>query len=201
MCRESRIGGTEVAHGIRDWITESNMNHPINRKADIDEGVRLLTPTLERAACGCIPGDRRREVRHSARVSCRVVRRADWHVLGIRTVDLSPEGMLVVSNERADKGSELLVSFQATELPIWFDTRAVVTRIVEGRRRGDEGRALGVRFESLAAVPRLIMRGHLRKLPRPLPLRDPPQEFGPEEECVDYANLLRRALRLTATLA
>lgn len=172
---------------------------PRNRKADMEESIRMLTPTLERAGCGFIPGDRRHEVRHTASVSCRVVRRADWRVLGIRTVDLSPEGMLVLSNERADKGSELLVSLQTTDLPIWFDTRAVVTRIVEGRRRGDEGRALGVRFESLAAVPRLILRGHLRKLPRPLPLRAPPHEFEPEEDCLDYADLLRRALRLTAT--
>jgi hypothetical protein len=140
------------------------------------------------------PGNRRREVRRSVCLPCCVVRRKDWQWLGGRTVDMSPEGMLVLSDEDTDEGSELLVSFQASELRIWFDTSATVTRIVEGRRRGDKGRALGVCFQSLPAVSRLILRAHLSKLPRSVALRDPPPDLDPQEERVDYADLVRRIL-------
>ena len=102
--------------------------------------------------------------------------------------------MLVLSNGNTDEGAELFVSFQATELAIWFDASATVTRIVEGRRRGDQGRALGLRFQSLPAVSRLILRGYLSKLPRSVALREPPPELDRQEERVDYADRVRRIL-------
>jgi hypothetical protein len=135
----------------------------------------MLTPSLARAACGRLPVNRRREMRRAVRLGCRVRRIEDWRLLGDRTIDLSPQGMLVLSDEGVDEGTGLVVSFQATELPLWFDTCATVTRIVQGRRPGDCGRALGIHFDTLPAVSRLILRGFLRKLPavratRELPL-------------------------------
>ena len=99
----------------------------------------------------------------------------------------------MLSDERVEEGLELVVSFQATELPIWFDTCAKLTRIIEGRRPGDPGRALGVRFDTLPAVSRLILRGYLRKHPvtasqRELPL-DVLQLAG-----LDYAAQVHRAI-------
>jgi hypothetical protein len=137
--------------------------------------LRLLTPSVVRSACGSMPPNRRREMRRSVRLACRVRRMDDWRLLGDRTVDLSPQGLLVLSDEHIDDRTECVVSFQATELPIWFDACARVTRIVEGRRPGDSGRALGVHFETLPAVSRLILRGFLRRHPmapaqRELPL-------------------------------
>jgi hypothetical protein len=121
--------------------------------------LRLLTPSLARAAG--LPPNRRCEIRRSIRIGCRV-RRLDWRLVGDRTIDLSPEGMLVSSDELLATGTDLVVSFQATELPIWFDTMATVARTVEGRRPGDTGRAIGIKFDTLPAVSRLILRGHLR---------------------------------------
>jgi hypothetical protein len=141
------------------------------------ETLRLLTPSLARAACGQLPTNRRGEMRRDIRLACRV-RRRDGRLVGDRSVDLSPQGMLVLSDERLPCGAELVVSFQATELPIWFDTRARLKRIVEGRRPGDRGRSLGLYFETLPAVSRLILRGHLRKSPLVFPQRDPPPELG-----------------------
>jgi hypothetical protein len=80
--------------------------------------------------------------------------------------------MLVMSDAPMQKGDSLHVSFRATDLGIWFDTDATVARIVEGRRPGDRGRALGLTFGSLDSVKRLILRGYLRKIPPPLPRRD-----------------------------
>jgi hypothetical protein len=102
---------------------------------------------------------------------------------------MSPQGMLVLSDERITEGAEVVVSFQATELPIWFDTMATVSRIVEGRRPGDWGRALGLRFETLPAVSRLILRGHLRQLPATRASREPPPPAAPRDP--DYARIVK----------
>ena len=151
--------------------------------------LRFLTPSVTRASCNGPPPNRRAEIRRVTRLGC-VVRRIDtWRLVGDRTLDVSPEGMLVLSDERLDAGTELVVSFQATELPIWFDTLATVSRIVEGRRPGDAGRALGVHFESLPAVSRLILRGHLRRHPMAQAKRDPPIELVSPDP--DYAQLVR----------
>jgi hypothetical protein len=112
-----------------------------------------------------------------------------WRLVGDRTVDLSPEGMLILSDEEVAYGAELVVSFQATELPIWFDTLATVTRVVEGRRPGDTGRALGVHFETLPSVSRLILRGHLKRHPPTLPRRERPVELLPTDP--DYAQIVK----------
>jgi hypothetical protein len=119
----------------------------------------------------------------------------DWSLLGDRTVDLSPQGLLVLSDERVPEGTELVVSFQATELPIWFDTVATLTRVVEGRRPGDPGRAFGVRFEALPAVSRLILRGFLRRHPETSSQRELPYDLAvASDERPDYARDVGRLL-------
>jgi hypothetical protein len=133
-------------------------------------------------------------MRHAVRLGCRVRRIEDWRLLGDRTLDLSPQGMLVLSDEAVEEGTSLVVSFQATELPIWFDTCATVTRIIEGRRPTDSGRALGVHFDTLPAVSRLILRGHLRRHPRTQAQREPPLDAvrAHADANVDYAETVRR---------
>jgi hypothetical protein len=149
--------------------------------------LRLLTPSLARSALGHLPPNRRHEMRRRVRLACRVRRMDDWRLLGDRTLDLSPAGMLVLSDERVEEGQDLVVSFQATELPIWFDACAKLTRVVEGRRPGDPGRAIGVRFETLPAVSRLILRGFLRRHPLTLPQREVPFDLAPAPRGDDAA--------------
>jgi hypothetical protein len=161
--------------------------------APLVRSLRMLTPSLARAACGHLPTNRRREMRRLVRLACRVRRMDDWRLLGDRTLDLSPEGMLVLSDERVHEGLDLVVSFQATELPIWFDACAKITRVVEGRRPGDPGRALGVRFETLPAVSRLILRGYLRRHPLTLSQREPPLDIAALSG-IDYASQLHRVM-------
>jgi PilZ domain len=158
--------------------------------APLVRSLRLLTPSLARAACGKLPTNRRREMRRLVRLACRVRRMDDWRLLGDRTLDMSPQGLLLLSDERVDEGMDLVVSFQATDLPIWFDTCAKVTRVVEGRRPGDPGRAVGVHFETLPAVSRLILRGFLRRQPPTLPQRDVPIDLSVDR--FDYADEIRR---------
>jgi hypothetical protein len=163
--------------------------------APLVRSLRLLTPSLSRAALGHLPANRRREMRRLVRLACRVRRMDDWRLLGDRTLDLSPEGMLVLSDERVEEGLELVVSFQATELPIWFDACAKITRIVEGRRPGDHGRALGVHFETLPAVSRLILRGFLRRHPLAPAQREPPLDVA-RLAGIDYAEQVHRVITM-----
>jgi hypothetical protein len=157
--------------------------------APLFRSLRMLTPSLARSACGKLPVNRRRETRRTLRLGCRVRRMDDWRLLGDRTVDLSPQGLLLLSDERVHEGTELVVSFQATELPIWFDTVATLTRVVEGRRPGDPGRALGVRFDALPAVSRLILRGFLRKHPETPAQRELPYDLAASQSPIlDYAS-------------
>jgi hypothetical protein len=144
--------------------------------------LRRLTPTVARASCG-VPPDRRSEIRRAVRLGCRVRRSDGLRLIGDQMIDLSPQGMLLLSDEVVDPRAELVVSFMATAWPIWFDTRATVARVIEGRRPGDEGRALGIRFDSLASVSRLILRGHLRTTAptvpqRQAPVRDPDPDYA-----------------------
>jgi hypothetical protein len=130
-------------------------------------------PLLRRAS------NRRGEIRRSVYFGCSVRRAVSRRLVGDRSVDVSPKGLLLLSDERMERDAELVVSFRATELGIWFEAQATVARVVEGRRPGDVGRALGLEFKTLPAVSRLILRGHLRKIPPVLPKRCQPRPSAP----------------------
>ncbi len=113
----------------------------------------------------------RREVRRAVGLTCQVVRERDFRLIADQAFDLSPDGMLVASEHDMAVGESLIVSFKATQLGLWFDTEASVARIIKGRRPGDRGAGIGLSFSSLDRVKRLILRGHLRRVPPPLPRR------------------------------
>jgi hypothetical protein len=133
-----------------------------------------------------VPKNTRREIRRSVRLACRVVREHDFRLVGTRALDVSPDGMLVMSVRDAEPGESLIVSFRATDLGIWFDAEGVVARVVKGRRPRDRGRCLGIRFTKLDAVSRVVLRSYLRRTAPPLPAR--PQS----DARVDYAATVRR---------
>ena len=104
-------------------------------------------------------------------LACTVVRERDFRVIAHHALDVSPDGMLVSSDRDLEVGENMIVSFRATQLGLWFDTEASVARIVKGRRDGDRGAGIGLSFSTLDRVKRLILRGHLRRVPPPLPAR------------------------------
>jgi hypothetical protein len=127
---------------------------------------------------------RRRELRRAIKLTCNIVRERDFRHVGGRAIDLSPTGMLAIVDNPVAVGETVIVSFCATELGLWFDTDARITRVVRGRRAGDPPReAVGLEFGSLEAVSRLILRGYLRRLRPPVPKRAP---------AIDYAATVRR---------
>jgi hypothetical protein len=121
---------------------------------------------------------RRCEMRRAQSLDCHVVRERDFHLVGGRALDVSPGGMLVAVNEPVELGESVIVSFRETELDIWFDTDAVVSRVLRGRRPGDpHGLAIGLTFGSLDKVERLILRGAIRRYPPPVPRRLQPAGY------------------------
>ena len=113
----------------------------------------------------------RREIRRAIGFACTVVREEDFRIVAHEARDLSPDGMLVSTDRDLAVGENMIVSFRATQLGLWFDTEATVARIIKGRRPGDRGPAVGLQFSTLDRVKRLILRGHLRRVPPPLPRR------------------------------
>ncbi|MBV9948102.1 MAG: PilZ domain-containing protein [Myxococcales bacterium] len=157
----------------------------------LGHSLRLLTPSVVRSACGGLPPDRRAEMRRALHLAC-LVRRWNGALVGHRALDISPAGMLLLSDEHVERGTLLQVSFMATELPLWFDTTASVARLVRGRRAADAGPALGLRFSSLPAVSRLILRAALQKAPPTIAQRELPPELT--RNGTDYLRALRDAL-------
>lgn len=113
----------------------------------------------------------RREVRRAISMTCQIVRERDFRLVSEKALDVSPDGMLVATDVELEPGENVFVSFRATELGLWFDTEARVARVIRGRRPGDRGRGVALRFSTLPRVKRLILRGHLRKVPPPIPRR------------------------------
>lgn len=127
----------------------------------------------------------RREVRRAISITCQVVRERDFSLVAEKALDLSPDGMLVATDVDLSPGENVFVSFRATELGIWFDSEAAVARVIRGRRPGDRGKGIALRFSTLSRVKRLILRNHLRRIPPPVPRR---------AQRVDWTATVRRSL-------
>jgi hypothetical protein len=131
-----------------------------------------------------VPARQRRVLRRSVRVDCQVVRERDFRLIGSRGVDLSPQGMLVMAQERVLTGEPVIVAFRLPRSAFWFDAEATVARVVHGRRPGDLGRCFALSFETLEPDAQAFLRRALRGVPPPLPAREPR---------IDYAESIRLA--------
>jgi hypothetical protein len=125
----------------------------------------------------------RMSMRRSVRVECQAVREHDFRLVGHRAVDLSLDGMLLLSEARVLTGEELVISFRAPMTKLWLDCTATVARVVHGRRPNDWGTCLGVSFEAMDDATRALLRKELRGLPPPMPART---------ARIDYAATVRR---------
>ena len=103
--------------------------------------------------------------RHAVGLKCEVVRERDFKLLGVCAIDLSLGGMLVASGVPVLTGEEVIVSIEAPWLRTWFDATGHVARVVHGRRPGDQGRAVGIRFDKIDRVTRAFLSAGLRYLP------------------------------------
>lgn len=87
--------------------------------------------------------------RFGVHIACQVVRDRDFKVIGRGSLDISLTGMLVPCTYAAEIGDEVIVSFRTPQLGEYVDAVALVTRRMEGRRRGDLGATMGLTFTSI----------------------------------------------------
>jgi hypothetical protein len=125
-----------------------------------------------------------RELRRGVRVACQAVADDGFRLLGERTLDVSPSGLLLETHGSfARLGEEVIVSLRVPDTRVWVDAIAQVARVVIGRRRTDRAQAIGLSFVSMDRSDRAILDAKLRFHPPPLPQRRAP---------VDYASVVRR---------
>src|SRR5579862_3088491 len=100
----------------------------------------------------------RRVVRRAVRVDCQVVRERDFKLVGDWAMDLSPDGILVVTRDIVLTGEEVIVSFPIPHTRVIVDASATVARVVHGRRPTDRHRrALGIAFDSIGPEERRLL--------------------------------------------
>ncbi|HEX7476290.1 MAG TPA: PilZ domain-containing protein [Polyangiales bacterium] len=114
----------------------------------------------------------RRAVRRAVRTHCHAVGMQEFRLLGDRTLDLSPRGMLIACDGPTRLGDEVVVSFKAPGMDApWLDAEARVARIIEGLRPGDPGYCVGLDFTYFEKCSRDELLTRLAGLPPPVPLR------------------------------
>ncbi len=125
-----------------------------------------------------VHASQRTAVRRAVPIECQVVRERDFKLVGRWGLDISSDGMLVVSDARVLTGEDVIVSFRVPRTHHWIDCEATVARVLHGRRPTDRARGLGLSFSSLDADTRRQIRSTLRDLPPPLPSRAPRVDYA-----------------------
>jgi hypothetical protein len=116
---------------------------------------------------------RRISTRRGVTVPCQAGRERDFKLIADRTLDISVDGLLLplAQDDRVVTGDSLIIAFPIPGM--WIDAEATVTRVVHGRRPGDEGPACGVLFDVISSSARAALAGFLHGKPPPLPRRGP----------------------------
>jgi len=116
----------------------------------------------------------RREIRRAVALPCHVVRASDAKCVATKALDISAGGMLVAADtDDVVLDDEYFVCFRTGPFDVWIRAAAKLARVVEGRRTTDKCFGLGLDFDSMDPVHRLIMRGAFRRVPPPVPARAP----------------------------
>ncbi len=98
-----------------------------------------------------------------------MVRLRDFRLVGRQVIDLSTRGMLIETDLSVLTGEELLVTFKSPVDNRWFDCEGTVARVLQGRRRQDGCRAVGISFAPMDPWTEIVLCDHLRAAP---PVRD-----------------------------
>jgi hypothetical protein len=98
-------------------------------------------------------------IRRALTLPCQAVRERDFVLVADRMHDLSIDGLYLPLRRDVLTGESLIVSFQIPGM--WIDADATVTRVIHGRRPGDDGPAIGVMFDRLASSTRAALAGYL----------------------------------------
>ena len=129
---------------------------------------------------------RRTATRRGVTLPCQAVRLSDFKLVSDRTLDISVDGLLLPVQEHILTGETLIVAFPIPGM--WIDAECTVTRVVHGRRPGDDGLACGVLFDVISPSARAALAGYLHGKPPPLPRRGPLARMRRGEELPQLAD-------------
>jgi hypothetical protein len=125
---------------------------------------------------------RRDGARRRVSLPCRAVGWGRFDLVGDRLLDLSTRGALLACDREMRPGEEVLLAFRMPWLGRYVLVLAEATRVIEGRREGDPGYAVGLRFLDLDPDDRIELSQRLAMLEPPPPARAHP---------IDYARTVR----------
>lgn len=138
-----------------------------------------------------LPARRRQGVRRHVRSACRAMSWAGFEVVGETLHDLSPHGALLECDGPAADGEvrigdEVLLAFRMPWLGPDVVVTAEVARVIEGRRAGDPGRCVGLRFVDLDPEEREELRARLAMLEPTAPARQHPIDYALAVRSVEH---------------
>lgn len=127
-----------------------------------------------------LPADRERVApRHAVHVACEVVRERDFKLIGLETFDLSLTGMMIESlRDEVHVGDEVVLTFRPPQCARYVDACGVVVRVIAGRRRGDNGPAVGILFTEMDRASFINLKTSLRRLPPARPKRQSRMDYA-----------------------
>lgn len=113
----------------------------------------------------------RAALRRSLIIDCQVVSERDFRLLGSRTWDLSPDGLLLQAADFAEVGEPVIFSVRIPGSREWLDGHGRVARVVRGLRDTDLGPGLGIAFTDVDGMSRARLQAALRRVPPAAPAR------------------------------
>lgn len=113
----------------------------------------------------------RAALRRELVVECQVVSERDFRLLGSRTWDLSPDGLLLQASDLAEVGEGVVFSVRVPGSDEWFEGYGRVARVVRGLRDTDRGPGLGIAFTEVDGMSRARLEAALRRIPPAVPAR------------------------------
>ncbi|HHH30710.1 MAG TPA: hypothetical protein ENK57_20535 [Polyangiaceae bacterium] len=109
---------------------------------------------------------RRQHPRHRVQTECVLRCETTDLLLADETVDISWDGVRVRALTPAHLGQPVRLSLRIPGSKTWLNVQGSVTRLCEGRRRGESGPTLGVRMSRMDGMHRLLLATVIRHYPK-----------------------------------
>ncbi len=120
----------------------------------------------------------RMTVRRAVKLRCQIVTESDFRLLGTEATDVSTGGLLVPSKQIVSVGEPVLVALKLPRTGSWVDIEGTVVRTIEGRRNSDRQRAIGIRFDKIDMLSRVMLSASLVGHPPPVPTRNVRKDYA-----------------------
>lgn len=113
-------------------------------------------------------------IRRGVELACDAISLDRFGQLGTSVLDISPRGgLLLCERDQVDVGELVAMRFSIPHTSITANVEAEVTRIGHGRREGDRGVEVGIRFTRFRKLHRQELSYFLLGWPPPVPRRAP----------------------------